>query len=62
MYGRIVQTIAVLLSFFAIGFMLWTHSQVAYILTTFGAVLFAIGTKIVYFGNLREGFIGKRKN
>jgi len=53
MYGRIIQTIGVLVVIVAVEVELWLHAPVYLILATLGSLTFALGTKIVYFSKKR---------
>lgn len=54
MYGRIIQSIGVLAVIVAIEVELWQRAPVYLILATVGSLVFALGTKIVYFSKKRR--------
>ena len=49
MYGRILQTIGIIAVIVAIQIEIITRQDLWMIITTAGSLLFAIGTKLVYF-------------
>ncbi len=54
MYGRIIQTVGVLIVIVAVEVELWKHEPVFLILATVGSLVFALGTKIVYFSKKKK--------
>lgn len=54
MYGRIIQTVGVLVVIIAIEVELWLHQPVYLILATAGSLIFALGTKIIYFSKKKK--------
>jgi len=54
MYGRIIQSIGVLVVIVAVEVELWKHEPVYLILATVGSLVFALGTKIVYFSKKKR--------
>jgi len=50
MYGRIIQTIGVIAVIIAIELEIYYRADIWLILATTGSLVFAVGTKIVYFG------------
>lgn len=49
MYGRIVQTIGVLAVLVAIELEIYFRADLYLVLATVGSLIFAVGTKIVYY-------------
>lgn len=54
MYGRIIQTVGVLVVIVAVEIELWLHAPVYLILATIGSLVFALGTKITYFSKKKR--------
>jgi len=54
MYGRIIQTIGVVITIVAIEVELWLHASIYLIMATAGSLIFALGTKIVYFSKKKR--------
>lgn len=53
-YSRIIQTIGVLVVVVAILLETWHHAEPYLIFATSGSLIFAIGTKVVYFSRRRK--------
>ena len=54
MYGRIIQTLGILTVIIAIEMQVWTRAEPWTIITTTGSLLFALGTKVVYFSKKKR--------
>lgn len=54
MYGRIIQTVGIIAVIIAIEVEIWQREPVYLILATIGSLVFALGTKIVYFSKKRR--------
>jgi len=53
MYGRIIQTVGIIGVLVAIEMQVWQQQEVWMILTTLGSLVFAVGTKVIYFSRKR---------
>jgi hypothetical protein len=49
MYGRIIQTVGVIAVIVGIELEIYFRANIFMVLTTVGSLVFAVGTKIVYF-------------
>jgi len=54
MYSRIIQSIGVIAVVAAIELEIWLHEPVFMILATAGSLVFAVGTKLVYFSKKKK--------
>ena len=54
MYGRIIQTVGILAVVIAIEVEIWQREPVYLILATIGSLIFAVGTKVVYFSKKKR--------
>lgn len=54
MYGRIIQTVGIIAVVVALELEIWHRQDLWLILATLGSLVFAVGTKIVYFSRRKK--------